>query len=85
MMKTSAGPRDVVRQMHAYTLALRETSIKLNQNESPFDVPASFKREVLDRVGRLPWNRYPEFEATRLRPPPATAASPPPAPHPPGT
>jgi histidinol-phosphate aminotransferase len=73
MMKTSAGPRDVVRQMHAYTLALRETSIKLNQNESPFDVPASFKREVLDRVGKLPWNRYPEFEATRLRSALATA------------
>lgn len=67
MMKTTAGPRDVVRRMHAYTLALRSTSIKLNQNESPFDVPASFKREVLDRVARLPWNRYPEFEATRLR------------------
>ena len=67
MMKTAAGPRDVVRRMHAYTLALRSTSIKLNQNESPFDVPPSFKREVLDRVGRLPWNRYPEFEATRLR------------------
>ncbi|HEX7420546.1 MAG TPA: aminotransferase class I/II-fold pyridoxal phosphate-dependent enzyme [Thermoanaerobaculia bacterium] len=72
-MKTAAGPRDVVRRMHAYTLALRSTSIKLNQNESPFDVPASFKREVLDRVGRLPWNRYPEFEATGLRSALATA------------
>ena len=75
MMKISAGPRDVVRQMHAYTLALRQTSIKLNQNESPFDVPASFKREVLDRVARLSWNRYPEFEATRLRSALATAYS----------
>jgi histidinol-phosphate aminotransferase len=73
MMKTAAGPRDVVRRMHAYTLALRSTSIKLNQNESPFDVPLSFKQEVLDRVGRLPWNRYPEFEATRLRSALATA------------
>jgi histidinol-phosphate aminotransferase len=73
IMKTAAGPRDVVRRMHAYTLALRETSIKLNQNESPFDVPESFKREVLTRVGRLPWNRYPEFEATGLRSALATA------------
>jgi histidinol-phosphate aminotransferase len=67
MMKTTAGPREVVRRMHAYSLALRSTSIKLNQNESPFDVPPSFKAVVLDRVARLPWNRYPEFEATRLR------------------
>ncbi len=63
----SSGPRDVIRAMKAYTLELREAGTKLNQNESPFDFPEPLKREVLDRVARLPWNLYPEFEAARLR------------------
>ena len=39
MMKTSAAARDVIRAMKAYTLERRVASIKLNQNESPFDLP----------------------------------------------
>src|SRR5207237_6023545 len=67
MIATATGARDAIRAMKAYTLELREAATKLNQNESPFDFPEPLKREVLARVSRIPWNVYPEFEATRLR------------------
>lgn len=59
--------RDVVAAMTAYTLELRAAEIKLNQNESPFDVPAQMKRDVLAQLAERPWNRYPDFESTALR------------------
>jgi histidinol-phosphate aminotransferase len=33
---------------------------KLDQNESPFDLPPELKRELLHELGRLSWNRYPQ-------------------------
>jgi histidinol-phosphate aminotransferase len=59
--------RAVVAAMTAYTLELREAEIKLNQNESPYDLPSALKEEVLARVAGRPWNIYPDFEATELR------------------
>jgi histidinol-phosphate aminotransferase len=53
--------------MTAYTLELREAEVKLNQNESPYDVPRELKDEVLARIARMPWNLYPDFESTILR------------------
>lgn len=40
--------------------------VKLNQNESPFDLPEELKREVLEALARLPWNRYPPVRAEPL-------------------
>jgi histidinol-phosphate aminotransferase len=57
--------RATVAAMTAYTLELREAEIKLNQNESPYDVP--FKDEALARIAERPWNLYPDFESTALR------------------
>lgn len=65
--------RDVVAAMTAYTLELREAEIKLNQNESPFDLPPALKDEVLARVAERPWNIYPDFESMALRGALATA------------
>lgn len=59
--------RDVVAAMTAYTLELREAEIKLNQNESPFDLPREMKEQVLARLVERPWNIYPDFESTLLR------------------
>lgn len=59
--------RATVAAMTAYTLELREAEIKLNQNESPYDFPLELKEEVLTRLVDDPWNRYPDFESTRLR------------------
>lgn len=59
--------RAAVAAMAAYTLELRQAETKLNQNESPFDVPADFKRELFARVESRNWNRYPDFESMPLR------------------
>lgn len=41
-------------------------SRRLNLNESPYDLPADLKREVLARLGDVPWQRYPEFRPAAL-------------------
>jgi histidinol-phosphate aminotransferase len=52
-----------VRALAAYTLRPYEPEIKLNQNESPYDVPAELKRRIVERLSDRPWNRYPPFVA----------------------
>lgn len=59
--------RAAVAAMTAYTLELREAEVKVNQNESPFDVPREIKQQLLAQIEALPWNRYPDFESTTLR------------------
>jgi len=55
-----------VRGQAAYALKAREARRKLNQNESPYEVPAELKREILERMAAAPWHRYPEFVPARL-------------------
>jgi histidinol-phosphate aminotransferase len=55
-----------VREQPAYTLAALDAARKLNQNESPYDLPERLKREIADRVVAAPWPRYPEFVPRRL-------------------
>jgi histidinol-phosphate aminotransferase len=50
-----------VRAQAAYTLQAPEARRKLNQNESPFDVPGPLKEAVLARMREAAWNRYPPF------------------------
>jgi histidinol-phosphate aminotransferase len=50
-----------VRDLGAYTLGVTQAPIKLNQNESPFDLPAERKAAILARVEQRAWNRYPDF------------------------
>lgn len=57
--------RASIAAMTAYTLELRQASVKLNQNESPYDFP--FKDEILASLAAKPWNRYPDFESSELR------------------
>ncbi|MFL5537566.1 MAG: aminotransferase class I/II-fold pyridoxal phosphate-dependent enzyme, partial [Longimicrobiaceae bacterium] len=52
-----------VRAMGAYTLKPYEPRIKLNQNESPYDVPDELKARIAERLKHRPWNRYPPFVA----------------------
>jgi histidinol-phosphate aminotransferase len=59
--------RSIVAAMTAYTLELRDSEVKLNQNESPYDLPADLKDEVLERVRQRGWNLYPDFESIGLR------------------
>src|SRR5437867_7793694 len=50
-----------VRGLTAYTLKHFEADVKLDQNENPYELPLDLKREIVDRVLRRPWGRYPEF------------------------
>ena len=55
-----------VRALAGYALQAPEARRKLNQNESPFDVPAAVKDAVLARMREAPWNRYPAFAPDEL-------------------
>jgi len=55
-----------VRSLGAYTLRPYEPRIKLNQNESPYDVPDELKRRIAERLADRPWNRYPPFIASNF-------------------
>ncbi|ABB24068.1 histidinol-phosphate transaminase [Pelodictyon luteolum] len=39
----------------------QEAPVKLNQNESPFDVPMWLKEAITREFVREPWNRYPDI------------------------
>ncbi len=39
----------------------QQAEIKLNQNESPFDVPMWLKEEIIGEFIKEPWNRYPDI------------------------
>jgi histidinol-phosphate aminotransferase len=58
--------KDVVRAQAAYTLRAPVARRKLNQNESPVDLPPALKQAILDRVAAAPWQRYPEFVPREL-------------------
>jgi histidinol dehydrogenase len=55
-----AGPRlrPGLRDAAPYVLVEEDAEVKLNQNESPWDVPDELKEEVASRLAGLAWNRY---------------------------
>lgn len=40
---------------------------KLNQNENPYDIPESIKREILQDMAGLEWTRYPDYNPPSVR------------------
>jgi len=50
-----------------YPYAKVDAAIKLDQNESPEDLPADVKQRALARLEALHWNRYPELHAEDVR------------------
>lgn len=66
-----SNPLDVikksVRELRAYTLKPDRASVKLNQNENPWDMPGEIKEESLRRFNQRAWSRYPDFVPTELR------------------
>jgi len=61
------GIRREVRDSPAYELVPERGRVKLNQNESPWDVPETIKAEVCRRLSASAWNRYPQEGVRRLR------------------
>ncbi|MDX1531856.1 MAG: histidinol-phosphate transaminase, partial [Rhodothermales bacterium] len=53
--------RPEVRAQKAYRVATElDEAVKLDQNESPYDVPEPIKRAAAEAFLRLAWNRYPQ-------------------------
>ena len=59
--------RDAVRNLAAYRYSAHRAEVKLNQNESAYDLPEALKGEVLRRFADISFNRYPEMQADALR------------------
>jgi histidinol-phosphate aminotransferase len=57
---------DVMR-LPAYVVAQEGARVKLNQNETPWDMSAGLKDRVLAELRRRDWNRYPSGGAEDLR------------------
>lgn len=58
--------RKSVLDLAPYAVSGRPAKIKLNQNESPFDIPEGLKKEILEEFVQKSWNRYPEVFSTAL-------------------
>ena len=55
-----------VREIAAYRLKERHGHVKLNQNESPYDLPPWLKEEIVAGFRSLALNRYPSFQCRSL-------------------
>jgi len=44
-----------------------DARVKLDQNESPDELPPELKRRALERLAALPWNRYPDLHGEGVR------------------
>ena len=67
--KGALAVRPEIRAFRAYSLSPAPAApvrVKLDFNESPFDVPGELKEIVLSRLGKRRWAHYPEFGALRL-------------------
>jgi len=52
--------------MSEYVITQHVDQIKLNQNESPEDIPSFLKKQILERMASVGWNRYPPDDARVL-------------------
>ncbi|MGH2711572.1 MAG: histidinol-phosphate transaminase [Actinomycetota bacterium] len=59
--------RDDLVDVRAYLAPQVEASVRLNTNESSYPLPDSFSEDLAETVRRIPFNRYPDREATALR------------------
>jgi len=55
-----------VKGLKAYALSPDRASVKMNQNENPWDAPDALKRETLRRMSGRAWSRYPDFVPASL-------------------
>ncbi|MFH1227795.1 MAG: histidinol-phosphate transaminase [Planctomycetota bacterium] len=48
-----------VMELEEYSVSQEASVAKMNQNESPYDIPAELKKRILDKLAGSKWNRYP--------------------------
>ncbi len=59
--------RPEIRAERAYRVPTTlDVEAKVDQNESPYDLPDEIKRAALDAFAATPWNRYPDDRPHRL-------------------
>lgn len=44
-----------------------DAPVKLDQNESPDDLPPAVKQRAIERLAAVPWNRYPDMQGDEVR------------------
>lgn len=60
------GIKRKVLHLDEYSVDQDISIVKLNQNESPVDIPLDMKEEIFDRLKKIKWNRYPAEIAKTL-------------------
>ncbi|MEX0600147.1 MAG: histidinol-phosphate transaminase [Rhodothermales bacterium] len=59
--------RPAIREQQAYVVGgIERPPVKLNQNESPYDLPEAIKDDLLEAFAAIPFNRYPDEQPGRL-------------------
>jgi len=56
-----------IRERENYCLDQSEYRIKLNQNESPYPLPAELQQMITEEWKKAEWNRYPDVYSEQLR------------------
>lgn len=59
--------RPEIKAAPAYNFTPHPEPIKLDQNESPYDLPPELKKEALAKLETILFNRYPDLSAETLR------------------
>ena len=59
--------RPGLEQLTTYNVQESDFAVRLDANEQPVNLPAVVRKEVLDRLATLAFNRYPEIGVTTLR------------------
>ena len=60
------GIKKAVCKLNAYIVPQDFSGVKLNQNESPLDIPLDIKKEIFERLRKQSWNRYPPADPSAL-------------------
>jgi histidinol-phosphate aminotransferase len=55
-----------VLELSPYNVSGHPARVKLNQNESPYDIPADLKKDIIEEFLKISWNRYPDVFSTAL-------------------
>jgi histidinol-phosphate aminotransferase len=58
--------RKSIQKLKEYSVPQDKYEVKLNQNESPYDVPEDLKKEIMKKFMDIDWNRYPSRTAIPL-------------------
>lgn len=56
-----------IKGLSPYKTEKRSAKVKLSSNELSLDLPAEVKEEIARAVARIPFNRYPDPQATELK------------------